>query len=195
MTDFPEILVVMALKAESQGVFERAGVPVLYCGVGKVNAAITLTRALAGYAASRRAMPLVVNFGSAGSPVHPSGTLLSCHEFIQRDMDVRGLGFPVGVTPFDDAPATLSFAPKFTQLTAAVCGSGDSFVMANAGAAFTVVDMEAYALAKVCHLEGAEFASVKYVTDGADHSAADDWQANVHKAADEFLRLYRSLVR
>jgi len=194
MADFPGVLVVMALRAESQGVFEQAGVPVLYCGVGKVNAAIALTRALAGYAASGRAMPLVVNFGSAGSPVHPPGTFLSCHEFIQRDMDVRGLGFPVGVTPFDVTPIILSFAPKFTELTPAVCGSGDSFVTAGAGAAFSVVDMEAYALAKVCHLEGTEFASVKYVTDGADHSAADDWQANVHKAAAEFLRLYRSLV-
>jgi adenosylhomocysteine nucleosidase len=195
MAEFPPILVVMALRAESQGVFEAAGVPVLYCGVGKVNAAITLTRALAGYAHAARPMPLVVNFGSAGSPVHPPGSFLSCHEFIQRDMDVRGLGFPVSVTPFDEAPAVLSFAPKFTQLTAAVCGSGDSFVTVNSDAAFTVVDMEAYALAKVCFVERAEFASVKYVTDGADHAAADDWQANVHKAADEFLRLYRSLIR
>jgi adenosylhomocysteine nucleosidase len=193
MSDLPEILVVMALKAESQDVFEQAGVPVLYCGVGKVNAAIALTRALSKYAASGRTMPLVVNFGSAGSPIHPPGTFLSCHEFVQRDMDVRGLGFPVGVTPFDDVPATISFRPRFTQLSPAVCGSGDSFVTAASDAKFTVVDMEAYALAKVCHLEHADFASVKYVTDGADHSAADDWQSNVHKAADEFLRLYRSL--
>ena len=185
----------MALRAESQGVFEEAGVSVLYCGVGKVNAAITLTRALAGYASAGRAMPLVVNFGSAGSPVHPSGSFLCCHEFVQRDMDVRGLGFPIGVTPYDDVPATLRFSPRFTSLTPAVCGSGDSFVTAGKGEAYAVVDMEAYALAKVCVRATAEFASVKYVTDGADHAAADDWQANVHKAADEFLRLYRSLIR
>ena len=30
----PKTLVVMALAAESAGVFEAAGVPVLYCGVG-----------------------------------------------------------------------------------------------------------------------------------------------------------------
>ena len=195
MDAYPDILVVMALRAESQGVFEQAGVPVLYCGVGKVNAAIALTRALAGYAGAGRGMPLVVNFGSAGSPVHPSGSFLACHEFVQRDMDVRGLGFPLGVTPYDEVPATLSFAPRFTELTAAVCGSGDSFVTAGRGEAYSVVDMEAYALAKACVLAQANFASVKYITDGADHAAADDWQANVHKAADEFLRLYRSLGR
>ena len=106
---------------------------------------------------------------------------------------MRGLGFPIGVTPYDDVPATLSFASRFAGLPAAVCGSGDSFVTAGMGEAYSVVDMEAYALAKACVLAQAEFASVKYVTDGADHAAADDWQANVHKAADEFLRLYRSL--
>jgi hypothetical protein len=51
--------------------------------------------------------------------------------------------------------------------------------------------MEAYALAKTCWSLKAPFACAKYVTDGADHTAADDWQSNVHKAADEFLSLYR----
>jgi adenosylhomocysteine nucleosidase len=193
MSELPDILVVMALRAESQNVFEHAGVPVLFCGVGKVNAAISLTRELGRYERANRPPPLVVNFGSAGSPEHPTGTFVSCHEFSQRDMDVRGLGFSVGVTPFDEAPATLSFRPVFIELPTARCGSGDSFVTSSEAAVYGVVDMEAYALAKVCLVHGAEFVSVKYVTDGADHAAAGDWQANVHKAADEFLRLYRTL--
>src|ERR1700704_3424504 len=99
MVEFARTLVVMALRAESQGVFEAAGVPVLYCGVGKVNAAVALTRELARYALAGRTMPLVLNFGSAGSRRHTAGTLLGCHEFVQRDMDVSGLGFGLGVTP------------------------------------------------------------------------------------------------
>ena len=120
----PRTLVVMALPVESDGVFEAAQVPVLFCGVGKVNAAITLTRELARYVSAAEPMPLVLNFGSCGSRSHPHGTLLACHEFVQRDMDVRGLGFELGVTPYDDAPARLTFEPVFTQLPAAVCGSG-----------------------------------------------------------------------
>lgn len=54
--------------------------------------------------------------------------------------------------------------------------------------------MEAYALAKVCHLEGVCFNSVKFVTDGADHAAGNDWQANLHRAAELFLDCYRRLV-
>jgi adenosylhomocysteine nucleosidase len=192
--DLPSTLVVMALPVESSGVLEAAGVPVLYCGVGKVNAAIALTQELARYAQQDQEMPLVVNFGSAGSRCHPSGTLVSCHAFVQRDMDVSGLGFPLGVTPYDEAPSMLIFDPVFAHLPAALCGSGDSFAMAEIAVDCEVLDMEAYALAKVCWHEEARFGCVKYVTDGADTSAAEDWQRNVHRAAEQFLQLFRGLT-
>jgi adenosylhomocysteine nucleosidase len=188
-----DILVVMALQAESDGVFESAGVPVLYCGVGKVNAAMVLTRALCRLPEAG-APRLVVNFGSVGSRVHATGSLLACHEFVQRDMDVRGLGFPLGDTPYDTTPSRLSFEPRFRQLTAAVCGTGDSFATTACEIDCDVVDMEAYALAKVCWSAHVPFACAKYVTDGADHAAGEHWQSNVHKAAEEFLRLYRSVL-
>jgi adenosylhomocysteine nucleosidase len=193
MLELPSVLVVMALPVESSGVFEAAGVPVLFCGVGKVNAAIALMQALSRYAQQGAEMPLIVNFGSAGSRCHPSGTLLACHAFVQRDMDVSGLGFPLGVTPYDEAPSMLIFDPVFSHLPAALCGSGDSFAMADIAVDCEVLDMEAYALAKVCWHEDARFACVKYVTDGADHAAADEWQRNVHKAAAEFLQLFRDI--
>jgi adenosylhomocysteine nucleosidase len=193
MSDLPSTLVVIALRVESSGVFEAAGVPVLYCGVGKVNAAIALTKELSRYVLRRAEMPLVVNFGSAGSRCFAPGTLVACREFVQRDMDVSGLGFALGVTPYDEAPSALTFEPVFTHLPAAVCGSGDSFATADVEVDCAVIDMEAYALAKVCWHENARFACVKYVTDGADHAAADDWQRHVHAAAEEFLRLFQDL--
>jgi adenosylhomocysteine nucleosidase len=202
MPKLPDMLVVAALRSELAGVFEAANVRVLYCGVGKVNAAITLARDLTRYALQGESMPLVLNFGSAGSRRFDTGTLVACHEFVQRDMNVSALGFAAGVTPYDDAPPCLSFEPLFKQLPPAVCGSGDSFATGStdldcavADRHCDVVDMEAYALAKVCWQERAVFACAKYVSDGADHAAADDWQSNVHKAADEFLRLYLGIVR
>ena len=195
MLELPSTMVVVALQAESAGVFEAAGIPVLYCGVGKVNAAIALARALTRYALRGQAMPLVLNFGSSGSRRHPTGTLVGCHEFVQRDMDVSGLGFALGVTPYDEAPPALRFDPVFKHLPSAVCGSGDSFETAVTAMDCEVVDMEAYALAKVCWYEKAQFVCAKYVSDGADHAAADDWQRNLHKAADEFLSLYRGVLR
>jgi adenosylhomocysteine nucleosidase len=190
---FPADLIVMALPLESQGVFERAGVPVLYTGIGKVNAAHALTRRLCEYRHAQQPMPRVVNFGTAGSRRHPAGRLIECRAFLQRDMDVTGLGVPAGVTPFEDVPAELEFPGVFPDLPQGLCGSGDSFVMNDAAPRCDVVDMEAYALAKVCWLERAAFVCVKYVSDGADDAAGSDWQGSLHLAAEEFLALYRRL--
>lgn len=189
----PRVLVVLALPAESDGVFESAQIPVLYSGVGKINATLSLTRALHGYSQKQQAPPLVVNFGTAGSQRHLPGHLYSCHEFIQRDMDVRALGFKLGETPFDESPSRLTFEPVFKHVPAAVCGSGDSFAVSTVEAPCDVVDMEGFAFAKVCWHARAKFACAKYVTDGADGAAANDWRLNVHRAAEEFLNLYRGI--
>jgi len=190
----PALLVAMALPAEAAGVFEGAGVEVLFTGVGKVNAAITLTRYLVRLRSEGAGPPLVLNFGTAGSARLPARTLVACRRFVDRDMNVSALGFAHGVTPFDALPPMLEFPAVFTDLPEAVCGSGDSFATADHGPACDVVDMEAYALAKACKLEGAEFACAKYVSDGADEHAARHWKENVAGAAHRFLELYRELV-
>ena len=194
MPRLPNPLVVIALQVESQGVFEDAGIPVLYTGVGKINAAWTLTRKLAEYRHVGEPLPLVLNFGTAGSRCFPAHSLVACTAFVQHDMDVSGLGFARGTTPFDETPARLEFPVVFSDLQHAVCGSGDAFVTGEPSVSCEVVDMEAYALAKVCTLEHTPFACVKYVTDGADHSAGDDWTTNLHRAAAQFLECHKRLT-
>ncbi len=189
----PNPLVVIALQQEAGDLFAAAGVPVLFCGIGKVNAAMRLTRKLAEYRHAGQPMPTVINFGTVGSQLFTTHTVVACRRFVQRDMDVSGLGFAPGVTPFEDLPAELECGPFFDELPEAVCGSGDSFETTARAHACDVIDMEAYALAKVCLVEGARFACAKYVTDGADHAAAASWQDNVRHAAAAFLALYRSI--
>jgi len=192
-SSWPPVLIVMALPVESQSIFERAGVPVLFSGLGKVNAAMALMRRLMQYRAAHQPLPRVVNFGSAGSRQFDTGALVACRRFVQRDMDVSALGFALGHTPFEDLPAELQFPPVFTHLPEGLCGSGDSFETGAARLHCEVVDMEAYALAKVCHVEGAPFACAKYITDGADHAAARDWESNLKHAAVAFWQLYQEL--
>lgn len=183
----------MALPLEAQGVFDHSGIPVLFTGVGKVNAAIALTRTLLEHRASGRLLAGVVNFGTAGSRRFSAGSLVACTEFLQRDMDASGLGFAPGVTPFDDAPASIRFPSPFTGIPAANCGTGDSFDTGKHAGRYDVVDMEAFALARTCLTFGTAFACSKYITDGADSGAAANWQENLHRAADGFLKLYRQL--
>lgn len=186
------LLVVMALEVESQGRLEGAGAPLLFTGVGKVNAAHRLTRRIADERQAGR-QPFVVNFGTAGSRRFSTGSVVGCRRFVQRDMDVTGLGFAAHETPFEDVPRELEFPEVFPELEHGVCGSGDRFEAHERDPSFDVVDMEAYALAKVCLFEGVPFACVKYVTDGADGAAASDWQANLPRAADAFARLFVEL--
>ena len=186
-------LIVMALPQESRGLLEAAGAPLLYTGVGKVNAAAALARRLAEMRCTGAAQPLVVNMGTAGSRSIPAHTLVACHRFAQRDMDVSAMGLEPGVTPFDSAPPILEFPAVFTQLPQVLCSTADSFATHRHEVAGDVVDMEAFALARVCFAENARFACVKYVTDGADSDSATHWEAALDNAAQAFLAVYESL--
>jgi hypothetical protein len=64
-------LVVMAVESEGQGLLEPLGLDVLYCGVGKTNAAYHLTRRLLADRKREDAFSYVLNTGSAGSKLFP----------------------------------------------------------------------------------------------------------------------------
>ena len=188
------LLIVMALPQESRGLLEAAGATVLYTGIGKVNAAAALARRLAEIRVSGKTLPLVVNLGTAGSRTLLARTLVVCNRFTQRDMDVSGLGFAPGVTPFDDAPPMIEFPPVLALLPQRVCSTADSFATHLHAVSGDVVDMEAFALARVCLMERARFACVKFVTDGADSDSAAHWEAALEAASHAFERVYRELL-
>jgi len=177
------------MREEAAGHFDDLASPVLYTGVGKVNSAWALTRAVLV-----RRPRLVLDFGTVGSPRLAAHTLVECTRFVQRDMDVRPLGLPLGTTPFDDLPAVLEVPRRLPELPAATCGSADHFVCGHDVGECDVVEMEAYALAKVCRREGVEFMAVKYVTDGGDVDAHLDWSANLPRAAARFRAVYDRIV-
>ena len=56
-----------------------------------------------------------------------------------------------------------------------------------------LVDMEGYAIAKVCKKLGVRFVSVKYITDGANDTAHLDWEENLLLGAKKLLELYQTV--
>ena len=93
-----------------------------------------------------------------------------------------------GETPFEDDPQlTIKSTSEFNPIKRnALCGSGDNFVEDKTNYYGEVVDMEAYALAKVCYKRQVPFISFKYITDGADEQAHEDWEANLAQGIEEF---------
>ena len=187
-----DTLFVMALKQEAMGLLDSLDADVLYTGIGKVNAAYILTRELTLRRFENRLPTRVVNLGTAGSRCFRTGDLIACHQFIQRDMDVTPLGFAHGETPYEAPPIVLETPVIFPDLTSGLCGSGDSFVTGQLAMDCQVMDMEAYALAKICRAESIPFAAVKYITDGADSDAAEHWPARLKHAAEAFAEFVSS---
>ena len=184
------VLFSFALASEAAEVFE--GYNSLITGIGKVNAAYELTKAI-----QYKRPSLVVNLGSAGSNYFQRGEVVCCTKFVQRDMDVRGLGYELYETPLSGLPTVLEYGLAMEGIREGVCGTGDNFEMGHAVTAYNIVDMEAYALAMITMKENIPFLCLKYISDGADDNAAEDWTVQVHKAAvayGELLKLDKKVL-
>ena len=190
-----DILIVCAFERETVGQLDDWDV--LYTGVGKVNATLKLTQRLQ----VNRSLPpmpkLLINYGTPGSRELPIGELVDCTKFTQRDMNVTSLGFMQGQTPFENLIPTVldydhvEFNPIGEKLR---CGTGDNFVDNNIDSYSDVFDMEAYALAKVCHHYDIPFISFKYITDNADEHSAGDWVDNCSDGVREFKEKVLDLI-
>lgn len=184
-----DVVLVMALPGESQGLFEQASIPVTYCGIGKVNAALTAMDLI-----HRTKCKVMINLGTAGSAKFKTHDLVEVSSFVQRDMDISPLGFKLGETPFDPLPGAIELIPFFSDLPSGICGTGDSFEVGGTKLPCDLVDMEGYALAKVCRKMGVQLISLKYITDGADHNAHNDWQENLVHGSKKLFEYYKKMV-
>ena len=66
-------------------------------------------------------------------------------------MDATPLGFKIGQTPFDEIEEINFGSAGYS------CGTGDSFVTQTPKLKTDLVDMEAYAIAKICYLKDIKF--------------------------------------
>jgi len=178
------ILFVFALEMEAGEVFNNQNS--LFTGIGKVNASYELTKTI-----HQKKPDLIVNLGTAGSSHFSKGDVVCCTQFVQRDMDVRGLGFELYKTPFSNIPLVLDYGLPMQNFPEGICGTGDNFEMEHNTTQYNVVDMEAYALATVAQKENIPFLCLKYISDGADDGAAEDWTVLVHKASLAFGEIFQ----
>jgi len=173
-------LILIALKEEAPNM--AYSMKVFFTGVGKVNAAMTAAEVIAKYNPDR-----IINFGTAGGVTVKSG-FHQVSKFVQRDMMCCELGSQLGQTPFEDG-VVLDFGEGLT------CSTGDNFVTdSNLLIPADMVDMEAYAIAKVCKKYNIEFLCYKFVSDGANNDSFNDWQSMVSQGQTHYLNKLKELT-
>ena len=165
-----QTLVIMALKVESQGLFEAAGFNPFYCGVGSTKATHSLTNLIHQHKPKK-----ILNLGTAGSHHFQIGHLVECTSFVQRQSE-----------PLEKA-SEIIHCETLTDLPKAICGSADFIETKTALTKCDIFDMEAYSLASVCKKMHIPFHSIKYVTDSSNHDVVTDWKKNLIPAANAFL--------
>ena len=179
-----KILILSALQEETNNqIFldkNNEEIKIIYTGVGKINAAISTLEVCNSYPN----LEMIINFGTAGSDTIPVGGLIGCSKFIQRDMDVRNLGFDLGETPYEKTPKILEFKNKFLPYNKdIICGTGDNFCE---NINYDLVDMESYSIAKICWLNKINFISYKYISDNGN---GDQWKNNINKGIEKFKKI------
>ncbi len=173
------ILYVMAAQAE-YGPHLQSRINPLITGVGPVEAAIAVTRALA----EARPLPrLVVSLGSAGSRQLAQCGVYQATSVSYRDMDASALGFAKGQTPFLDQAPEQALSPLIAGLATARLSTGANVVSGAAydGIDADMVDMETFAVLRACQTFGVPLVAVRGISDGAaELGHIDDWTQYLH---------------
>ncbi|EXI62783.1 5'-methylthioadenosine/S-adenosylhomocysteine nucleosidase [Mannheimia granulomatis] len=179
-----------------EGKINHTRVALLQSGIGKVSAAVGTTLLI------QLVQPdLIINTGSAGgldSNLNVGDILIST-EVRHHDVDVTAFGYEIGQLPSNPAAFSpneelVEFAKKeaqkagFNVVSGLIC-SGDAFINGAEKIAeirrnfpnVVAVEMEAAAIAQVCHAFDVPFVVVRAVSDVADKES--------HLSFEEFLPL------
>jgi adenosylhomocysteine nucleosidase len=172
--------VLAALREELPGrELDPSEYKVWYTGVGKINATIFAT-----LACIQSDCDMVINYGTAGT-LKPDlkGRMIQVGTVRQRDMDCRPKA-ELGVTPLEEG--ALAGDIVLEDHLEFICSSGDQFVHSTPELESDIVDMESYAIAKVCSHFKKKMFCFKYITDFANENGLEDWEKNHAKGADAF---------
>lgn len=176
------------------GTLNGTEVALLKSGIGKVAAAMGATLLI------ERCKPdVIINTGSAGglAPTLKVGDIVVSDEARYHDADVTAFGYELGQLP--GCPAGFKADEKLVAAAEACIAeldlnavrglivSGDAFINGSVGLAkirqnfpqAIAVEMEATAIAHVCHNTGVPFVVVRAISDVADQQS--------HLSFDEFL--------
>ncbi|KQQ73451.1 5'-methylthioadenosine nucleosidase [Rhizobium sp. Leaf321] len=177
-----QIMFVMAVDAE-YGPHLKTRIKPLMTGVGPVEAAVMLSRALTRLEVESRLPDLVVSLGSAGSRSLEQTEVYQVSSVAYRDMDASPLGFEKGRTPFLDHPAIVPMPLRIPGIAEASLSTGGNIVSGSAYdlVAADMVDMETFAVLRCCQVFGLPLIGLRGISDGkAELKHVDNWTEYLH---------------
>ena len=162
-------LILAALESEFYSDLESFG-PVFYTGIGKINAARLTTELILN-----KKPDYILNVGTAGCLREELfGKVIGVNEVIERDMLTEPLA-PRGSVPLSNQNSSF-----FSEYGTVKCGTGDSFVSTKdewlIENGIDLVDMELFAIAKVCSHYSVPWRSIKFASDMANGNSALQWR-------------------
>ncbi|MBP8081866.1 MAG: 5'-methylthioadenosine/S-adenosylhomocysteine nucleosidase [Spirochaetes bacterium] len=197
-------------KKLTDNIFENDRAVLALCGIGKVFASYYTAKI------AEHSSRILIMGTSGGLSDQNVGDLYLCDEFCEHDMDVTGLKVPQGVTPFSEMKSAViknssSEFKNIVETSAKKSGqnlkygriiSGDLFICDSTTNDYKrtvfeadLADMESAAVAKICSLiEKKEVLALRYVSDNANHSAAQSWQENVKKSSVIFNSILKNIL-
>ncbi|MBT8536934.1 5'-methylthioadenosine nucleosidase [Polynucleobacter paneuropaeus] len=182
-----KIVVMVALERELNPEILPTDIPVIYSGVGKVNAAVATFNAIIEFNPD-----LIIHFGTVGKITASLSGLIPISSVVQRDMNAEPLA-PRGVVPFSNKPNQYA-----SNVEGYVCGTGDSFVTQQDDwleqNGVDVVDMELFAIAAVAFEHNISWLSYGYISDAANESAGQEWSNHVNEGEKLFIEKLQEIL-
>lgn len=181
------IVIIAALEREISAQVLPVHIPIVYSGIGKINATMATIRAVQQYQPK-----LIINLGTAGGVNSNLSGLVQVRKVVQRDMIAEPLA-PRGSVPFANKP-NVFHAVRGDY----VCGTGDSFVTQKdewlIENQIHLVDMELFAIASVAYEYGVNWMAYKYISDNANDFSGEEWDNSVNHGEALFLEKLEELL-
>ncbi len=182
------------------------------CGIGKVNAALC-----SQFMIDRFPLQVLINTGVAGgiSPLLELGDLVISANAIHHDFDTRNFGYDRGTIPSMNVrsfPADPQIQKEALQIAKHIMGaervhlglvvSGDQFVSSTDQKNEIVqffpdalcVEMEGAAIAQAAYVNRIPYVIIRSISDKADNTAPDDFDAYLDKVIPKLNEVVRELV-
>jgi len=194
--------IIIPTEQESKYITRKDGYKYIVSGAGKINATIAAMKLI-----FFEKVHAILCLGSCGSVDNTSiGSIVYPSEYVQSDMDLSALGLSYGMNLEDEKDYIYTL--RIEDITAQMeeityihsrIATADKIIKDKKDSIFIYkyfnadfVDMESYAIAKVCFNYNIPFSTIRAVTDNENNQG--DWLTNLELAMNNLNKVIEQIL-